>query len=146
VLAQVAVDGKTNEITMLASLLDQIPDLKDALISMDAIHAQRGHAAHLHKRGAHYLVTVKGNQPGLLTRLRRLPRKDVPPGHNSERRAHGRAEKRTSQACGDHGAGLAGRTSRGSPCRAAPVLTVRHRQGDIRPPDVDAHRHQTLNN
>jgi hypothetical protein len=63
VLAQVAVDGKTNEITMLASLLDQIPDLKDALISMDAIHAQRGHAAYLHKRGAHYLVTVKGNQP-----------------------------------------------------------------------------------
>jgi predicted transposase YbfD/YdcC len=94
VLAQIAVDGKTNEITMLAGLLDQIPDLTGALISMDALHAQREHAAYLHKRGAHYLVTVKGNQPGLLARLRRLPWKDVPPGHVSEGKAHGRAEKR----------------------------------------------------
>lgn len=80
---------------MLASLLDQIPDLDGTLISMDELHAQREHAACLHKRGAHYLVTVKGNQPGLLTRLRRLPWKDVPPGHVCEGRAHGRAEKRT---------------------------------------------------
>jgi predicted transposase YbfD/YdcC len=95
VIAQVAVGGKTNEITMLAGLLDQIPDLDGALISMDAMHAQREHAAYLHKRGANYLVTVKGNQPGLLARLRRLPWKDVPPGHVCEGRAHGRAEKRT---------------------------------------------------
>lgn len=94
VLAQVAVDSKTNEITMLASLLDQVPDLNDVLISMDALHAQREHAAYLRKRGAHYLVTVKGNQPGLLARLRRLPWKDVPPGHISQGRAHGRDEKR----------------------------------------------------
>ena len=73
---------------MLASLLDQIPDLDGTLISMDELHAQREHAACLHKRGAHYLVTVKGNQPGLLTRLRRLPWKDVPPGHVCEGRAH----------------------------------------------------------
>ena len=97
VLAQIAVDGKTNEITMLAGLLDQIPDLKDVLITMDALHAQREHAAYLHKRGAHYLVTVKGNQPGLLARLRRLPWKDVPPGHVSEGRAHGRDEKRITR-------------------------------------------------
>jgi predicted transposase YbfD/YdcC len=38
---------------------------------------------------------VKGNQPGLLARLRRLPWKDVPPGHVSAGRAHGRDEKRT---------------------------------------------------
>lgn len=94
VLARIAVDGKTNEITMLAGLLDQIPDLDGALISMDALHAQREHAACLHKRGAHYLVTVKGNQPGLLRQLRSLPWKDVPPGHVSEGKAHGRAEKR----------------------------------------------------
>jgi predicted transposase YbfD/YdcC len=95
VIAQVAVDGKTNEITMLEALLDQIGDLSDALVTMDALHAQRDHAAYLHKRGAHYLVTVKGNQPGLLRQLRSLPWKDIPPGHLSAGRAHGRAEKRT---------------------------------------------------
>jgi predicted transposase YbfD/YdcC len=94
VLAQVAVDGKTNEITMLAGLLDQVSDLDGVLVTMDALHAQRDHAAYLHKRGGHYLVTVKGNQPGLLTRLRSLPWKDVPPGHVSQGRAHGRTEKR----------------------------------------------------
>ena len=91
VLAQVAVASKTNEITMLAGLLDQIGDLNGALISMDALHAQRDHATYLHKRGAHYLVTVKGNQPGLLRQLRSLPWKDVPPGHVSQGKAHGRA-------------------------------------------------------
>ena len=95
VLAQVAVDGKTNEITMLEGLLDQISDLSDALITMDALHAQREHAAYLHRRGAHYLVTVKGNQPGLLRQLRSLPWTGVPPGDVSAGRAHGRAEKRT---------------------------------------------------
>jgi predicted transposase YbfD/YdcC len=95
VIAQIAVDGRTNEITMLEALLDQVPDLGDALITMDALHAQREHAAYLHKRGAHYLVTVKGNQPGLLRQLRSLPWKDVPPGDVSAGRAHGRAEKRT---------------------------------------------------
>jgi len=54
----------------------------------------REHAAYLHGRGAHYLVTVKGNQPGLLRQLRSLPWKDVPPGHTGEGRGHGRAEKR----------------------------------------------------
>ena len=95
VLAQVAVDGKTNEITMLAGLLDQVSGLDGALVTMDALHAQRDHATWLHKRGAHYLVTVKGNQPGLLRQLRSLPWKDVSPGHVSEGRGHGRAEKRT---------------------------------------------------
>jgi predicted transposase YbfD/YdcC len=94
VCAQVAVDGKTNEITMLAGLLDQVTDLNDVLISADALHTQRDHAFYLHGRGAHYLVTVKGNQPGLLRQLRSLPWKDVPPGHVTEGRAHGRIEKR----------------------------------------------------
>jgi predicted transposase YbfD/YdcC len=98
VLAQVAVDGKTNEITMLASLLDQVSDLNGVLVTMDALHAQRGHAAYLRKRAGHYLVTVKGNQPGLLRQLRSLPWKDVKPGHLSQGRAHGRAERRIVKA------------------------------------------------
>ena len=44
VLAQVAVDGKTNEITMFTSLLGQAGDLREALVTADALHAQREHA------------------------------------------------------------------------------------------------------
>jgi hypothetical protein len=41
---------------------------------MDALHAQRDHAACLvEQRHAHYLVTVKGNQPNLSKQLRALP-------------------------------------------------------------------------
>jgi predicted transposase YbfD/YdcC len=94
VLAQAAVDSKTNEITMFTAVLDQAGELSGVLVTADALHAQREHADWLHERGAHYLVTVKGNQPGLLRQLRSLPWKDVPQGHVQEGRAHGRIERR----------------------------------------------------
>ena len=38
------------------------------------LHAQRGHAEYLMtQRGAHYLITVKRNQPGLHAQLAALP-------------------------------------------------------------------------
>jgi len=92
------VDGKTNEITMFAGLLDQITDLHGAVITADALHAQREHATYLHERGGHYIFTVKGNQPGLHRQLRSLPWKDVPAGHVQTGRGHGRIEKRTVKA------------------------------------------------
>jgi len=94
VLAQAAVDSKTNEITMFTAVLDQAGELAGVLVTADALHAQREHADWLHERGAHYLVTVKGNQPGLLRQLRSLPWKGVPQGHVQEGRAHGRIERR----------------------------------------------------
>lgn len=95
VCAQVAVDGKSNEIPMFAPLLDQIPGLAGALVTADALHAQREHASYLHRRGAHYLLTVKGNQPSLHHQLKNLPWADVPAGHTESGRGHGRIEKRT---------------------------------------------------
>lgn len=94
-LAQAAVDGKTNEIPMFTALLGQAGDLSEVLITADALHAQREHATWLRERGAHYLVTVKGNQPGLLAQLRSVPWKEIPGGHVSAGRAHGRIERRT---------------------------------------------------
>jgi predicted transposase YbfD/YdcC len=94
VLAQAAVDGRTNEITMFTGLLGQAGGLDGVLVTADALHAQREHATWLHERGAHYLVTVKGNQPGLLRQLRSLPWKDVPAGHVQDGRGHGRVERR----------------------------------------------------
>jgi predicted transposase YbfD/YdcC len=95
VLAQVNVDVKTNEIPCLRTVLDQITDLKDVLITADALHCQTAHISYLLGRGAHLLVCAKGNQPGLLARLKALPWKHIPHGHTSTTRAHGRIEERT---------------------------------------------------
>jgi predicted transposase YbfD/YdcC len=59
------------------------------------MHAQTAHAEYLHARGAHLLVTVKGNQPTLHARLKALPWTDVPAGHTATGRGHGRIETRT---------------------------------------------------
>ena len=64
VLAQRVVDGKPNEITAFAPLLDSI-EPSGAILTADALHTQREHAEYLHRRGGHYVFTVKGNQPSL---------------------------------------------------------------------------------
>jgi hypothetical protein len=48
VFAQAGVDGKTNEITQFASLLEPL-DLAGCVITMDAMHSQRDHAGFLVK-------------------------------------------------------------------------------------------------
>ena len=94
VLGQVAVDAKTNEIPMFTALLDRI-DIKDAVITADALHAQHGHAIYLRRRGAHYLLIVKRNQPSLHAQLAALPWREVPAAYDKRERGHGRAEHRT---------------------------------------------------
>ena len=51
VLGQADVDAKTNEIPVFTSLLDRIA-IGGAVITADALHAQRGHATYLAGRGA----------------------------------------------------------------------------------------------
>ncbi len=80
VCAQVAVDGKTNEITMLAPLLDQIGDLDGALITADALHAQREHATYLRQRGAHYWSRSRATSPACTASCDPCPGKTSPPG------------------------------------------------------------------
>ncbi|HEY6794763.1 MAG TPA: hypothetical protein VI248_08775 [Kineosporiaceae bacterium] len=52
------------------TVLDQIKDLKDVLITADALHCQTARITYLLGRGAHLLVCAKGNQPGPLKRLK----------------------------------------------------------------------------
>jgi hypothetical protein len=40
-------------------------DLRDVVVTADALHCQREHVAYLAGRGAHRILTGKGNQPGL---------------------------------------------------------------------------------
>ena len=72
VLTQRAI-AEGNEIAAFAQTLDTLPDLREVLISADALHTQREHAAYLHGRGAYYLFTVKRNQPTLHAALAALP-------------------------------------------------------------------------
>jgi Transposase DDE domain len=93
--SEVAVAGAAAE--DLLEALGRVPDPRDldgVLVTADALHAQREHATWLHERGAHYLVSVKCNQPSLLRQLRSLPWKQVPLGHVQDGRGHGRIEKR----------------------------------------------------
>jgi len=94
VLGQSVVDGKTNEISAFGPLLDRV-ELSDVLVTADALHTQRGHVAYLRGRGAHWLLTVKGNQPKLLTQLRALPWNQVPVADHTSNKGHGRVETRS---------------------------------------------------
>jgi predicted transposase YbfD/YdcC len=98
VLAQARVDGKTNEITQFAPLLEPL-DLTGTVITADALHTQREHAEFLVTgKHAHYILIVKNNQPSLYAQLKNLPWRDIPAGHRQRDRGHGRAEHRTLQA------------------------------------------------
>jgi predicted transposase YbfD/YdcC len=97
VLGQVEVGAKTNEIPLFTTLLDHI-EITGAVITADALHAQREHARYLARHGAHYVITVKRNQPGLHAQLAALPWRDVPVAYTKRERGHGRTERRTLKA------------------------------------------------
>lgn len=61
VLAQQAVDGKSNEITAIPELLDML-NLKGAIVSIDAMGTQKEIARRIVDKGADYVLALKGNQ------------------------------------------------------------------------------------
>jgi len=64
VLAQQAVDGKSNEITAIPELLDLL-NLKGAIVSIDAMGTQKEIARRIIEKGADYVLALKGNQTSL---------------------------------------------------------------------------------
>jgi predicted transposase YbfD/YdcC len=64
-LGQVAVDGKSNEITAIPQLLGLL-DLKGALVTIDAIGCQKSIAKQIVDNGGDYVLVAKGNQERLL--------------------------------------------------------------------------------
>ena len=96
VLTQRRVADKSNEIPALPELLAPM-DLDGAVVTADAMHTQKGTAEWIRSRSAHYLLTVKDNQPGLKRELEKLPWKDVP-AVSSVDTGHGRRVRRTVQA------------------------------------------------
>lgn len=93
VLGQRQTPDKGGEITAARDLLDVL-DLDGTVVTMDALHAQHATAAKIVTGGGDYVLTVKGNQPTLFTRLRALTWKNVP-ATTSTQRSRGRSVTRT---------------------------------------------------
>jgi len=97
VLGQVAVAGKSNEITAFRPLLAPL-ELARTVVTADALHSQREHANFLVTgKGAAYLLIIKRNQPHLYRQLKALPWGAVPVGDHTRGRGHGRDEIRRLQ-------------------------------------------------
>jgi predicted transposase YbfD/YdcC len=97
-IAQVRVPDGTNEITQADTLLDavNIPEGESVLITIDAAHTQRETAEYIGARpGWDYLMTVKGNQPGLQREVfgKVVPLLREAPHHVVEERSRGRVKK-----------------------------------------------------
>lgn len=94
VLAQLDVGEKTGETSRFQPLLDSVADLAGTVVTSDALHTQREHAAYLLGRRAHYIAIVKGNQKKLRKQLKSLPWKDIPLQGRTRGTGHGRSEIR----------------------------------------------------
>jgi predicted transposase YbfD/YdcC len=91
-VAQRNVGTKTNEITAFGPLLEGL-ELTDVVVTADAMHTQREHAAFLSGRGAHFIFGCKDNQPTLAKEAARLLAAS-PVVYETHDRAHGRMEHR----------------------------------------------------
>lgn len=91
VLGQEKVAGKSNEIMAIPELLSGL-HLKGCLVSIDAMGCQKLIADQIVAQGGDYLLTVKGNQAGLLRSIQDafLDRKAEALRHEWVEQAHGR--------------------------------------------------------
>jgi predicted transposase YbfD/YdcC len=101
-LGQVAVDGKSNEITAIPQLLELL-DLSGALVTIDAIGCQKAIARQVVAGGGDYVLIVKGNQGHLLADIQETVGRaldgELPEGatrtHTTREQGHGRHEGRS---------------------------------------------------
>jgi predicted transposase YbfD/YdcC len=97
VLAQEAVEEKSNEIVAIPKLLKQL-DLKGALVSIDAIGCNPAIAQAILDAGADYLLSAKENQPTLHAEIASYfataPQRELITAQTLDK-AHGRLEIRT---------------------------------------------------
>jgi predicted transposase YbfD/YdcC len=104
-LGQVATEEKSNEITAIPELLDQL-DISDSTITIDAMGCQREIAQKIVTGGGDYVLAVKDNQPNLHEAIREFflehladDMARVPHGfHETRDKGHGRVDERTYYA------------------------------------------------
>ncbi|MBT2453203.1 ISAs1 family transposase [Streptomyces sp. ISL-43] len=97
VIAQLRIPDKTNEIPCLREIRAPL-DIEGAWVSADALHTQTDTARFLiEDKKAHYLLTVKLNQPTLCDSCRRLPWGKARTKCYDRTKGHGRKETRVVQ-------------------------------------------------
>jgi len=101
-LGQVAVEGKSNEITAIPELL-KLLELHGALVTIDAIGCQKQIAKQIVEGGGDYLLVVKGNQERLLEDIQQTVEQALDGKlaagkvrqHTTVEQGHGRREERS---------------------------------------------------
>lgn len=98
VLAQEKVTEKSNEITAIPALLEWL-DLKNNIVTIDAMGCQYGIADHILKKEGNYIFSLKGNQSSLHDDVKTYLQdqeilKTLNP-HEDYDKGHGRIETRT---------------------------------------------------
>ena len=105
VLAQIATDAKSNEITAVPKLLEML-SLKGCIVTVDALNCQRNIAQQIVDQGGDYALALKGNQGTLHADVRlflndpQLETKTTTT-HTTVDGDHGRLETRTALVCTD---------------------------------------------
>lgn len=99
VLAQEKVDNKSNEITAIPNLLNLL-DLKEKIITIDAMGAQRAICQQIIDQGGDYQISLKGNQGTLFEDIKRfltdpVVKADLLCSEENDKE-HGRIEQRTA--------------------------------------------------
>jgi predicted transposase YbfD/YdcC len=102
VLGQLAVDGKSNEITAVPKLLELLT-LKGTIVTADALNCQRAIASQVIGQGGDYVLALKGNQGTLFDDVRTfLDDPATPLSTVAETDAgHGRIERRQASLTRD---------------------------------------------
>ena len=93
-LNQVRVDPKSNEINAVEPLLKDL-EITGRVVTLDALHTQRKTAEYIvTEKKAHYLFTVKGNQPTLKADIGQLQMESQKVDYETTNKGHGRIETR----------------------------------------------------
>ena len=103
VLAQIATEAKSNEITAVPKLL-QMLSLKGTIVTADALNCQREIARQIIDQGGDYVLALKGNQGTLHNDVKRFlddPASAVSTAAPDVNGDHGRIETRTATVSTD---------------------------------------------
>lgn len=101
-LGQVATHDKSNEITAIPQVLDQI-DLTNSIVTIDAIGCQKAIVDQIHKAKGTYVIAVKDNQPTLHEAVCDVIREQLEEAHEdlqyrvheTSEEGHGRIDERS---------------------------------------------------
>jgi predicted transposase YbfD/YdcC len=103
VLAQIATDAKSNEITAVPKLL-KLLSLKGTIVTVDALNCQRAIASQIVEQGGDYALALKGNQGTLHADVSLYlddPGRKAGATHTTVDADNGRIETRTAEVTAD---------------------------------------------